>query len=365
MKVAIVHDWLVSARGGEKVLESIARIYPEAPIHTLFYEKNQVSQFFHSRNIVVPRGLNMLRRFRKLMLPILPSMIERMELDRCELVISSSSCVAKGVVPPPGAKHICYLHSPMRYIWDQRLHYLGGYSGVPGLALLLGLAASRLRIWDITSATRVDNFLVNSNFVKQRVEKYYRRDAELVYPPVDVKAFAYDPVLDGRRSEDYYLVAGAFVSYKRFDLAIAACEKLGRRLIVAGSGPMARSLQKLSSRYVQVVVAPSDAELRSLVIGARALIFPGVEDFGIIAVEALAAGTPVIAFRGGGACDFVVEAENGIFFSEASRESLSASISTFEQMSLDRAVISESAEAFSQHNFQDNMKAKIQRIMGG
>ena len=357
-KVAFVHDWLVTYRGGEKVLESLLHLYPEAPIYTLFYEPGRLPKSIRERHIIFPKTLNYLKHFRKLLLPVLPAVVESFDLRDYDLVISTSSCVAKGVITNPNAKHVCYIHSPMRYIWDQREHYMKGFSKIPFGRALFHMISSRLRLWDTLSSHRVDTFVANSSFVKSRVKKYYNRDAIVICPPVKA-APTQIPEKTSLTEKPYYLLAGAFVSYKRFDIAIEACEQLGKRLIVAGSGPAEDSLRAIGGKHTEFVISPDDEVWDSLMIHAEAFLFPVLEDFGITAIEALGCGTPIIAFKGGGALDFVEPGVNGCFFDEQSSESLKECLQNFEPRAFDRARLSEMADAYSETRFIKRMKSEI------
>jgi len=345
----------VSYRGGEKVLELLGELYPTAPIYTLFFDPRGLPEALRQRDIRYPSGLNRLRRLRKLLLPWLPAMIESLPLFDYDLIVSTSSCVAKGVLLAPGARHLCYIHSPMRYVWDERESYMQGLARLPFVRAALQLAATKLRLWDVVSAQRVDRFVANSSFVASRVERFYGRRSAVVHPPIDVDYFRPDE----QQSLGYFLVAGAWVPYKRFDLAIAACEQLGRRLIVAGSGPCEARLRRMAGPHTELIVAPSDARLRGLLQGADALLFPGVEDFGMVAIEAMASGTPVIAFRKGGALDFVVPGLSGEFFTEPSSASLAAVLASFDPGRYPLAGLLQHARQFSKEAFLENMRREL------
>jgi len=360
LRVAIVHDWLVSWRGGEKVLEAIATIYPDAEIFTLFCDLSTLPDSLRHRKITVHTVANRLKFMRKLLLPWMPVWIEEFNLSGFDLVISTSSCVAKGVIVDPDAKHLCYMHSPMRYIWDQREEYFGFVRKIPVLNLLVNKMTSLLRIWDMASSSRVDLFVANSTFVKQRIKKYYGRRALVIPPPVEVERF-----LNANSSSrsDYFLAAGAFVSYKRFDLAIAACEKLGRKLIVAGQGPALKQLKRLAGPNTQIIDAPDDATWNRIFANAKGFIFPGVEDFGITAIEAMASGVPVIARKRGGALDFVVENQTGVFFEHATVDSLCDAITRFDAMNWDASTLRKQAERFSRDNFLTNLRVALHELV--
>jgi glycosyltransferase involved in cell wall biosynthesis len=360
LRVAIVHDWLVTWRGGEKVLESIASLYPDAPIFTLFCDFSILPETLRHRKIVVHPVANRLRFMRKALLPFFPIWIESMDLSGFDLVISTSSCVAKGVLIDPAARHLCYIHSPMRYIWDQRDEYVGTVRRIPVVGFFVDLVSSLLRVWDTASATRVDVFVANSNFIKKRVQKYYGRSALVVHPPVDVNRFKGS---NAQPKKGYLLAAGAFVGYKRFDLAIAACESLGRKLIVAGQGPDLETLKSLAGPNTTIINAPSDAAWVTLMREAEGLLFPGVEDFGITAIEAMAAGTPVIAYKAGGALDYIVEDETGVFFSELTVDSLKAAIGHHQTIAWSRQTLEQHSAKFGGEGFAAKMRVVIDELL--
>ena len=360
MKVAIVHDWLVSYRGGEKVLEAIASLYPEAPIYTLFYDPNKMPRSIRERCIKYPKSLNILKPIRKALLPFLPAMVESLPLWDYDLIISTSSCVAKGLIPGPYAKHICYLHSPMRYIWDQQDEYLSQFDQIPFIKALIRLASVKLRLWDMVSASRVDRFLVNSSFVSMRVGRYYGRQSQVLYPPIDTKFFE-SP--EKKPKGGYLLAAGALVHYKRFDLAVHACERLGKKLIIAGKGGMEKKLRRIAGRYTEFEIAPNDDRWRELLQGADGLIFPGVEDFGMIAIEAMACGTPVIAYEKGGALDFIEPSVTGVFFAKQDVSSLMAAIEKFGACEFDTSKIVAFASRFNQDRFKQEFLKEVEKTL--
>ena len=361
-KVALVHDWLVSYRGGEKVLEALSELYPDAPIYTLFYNPKKIPAFLRNKQIIYPRRLNKFRWLRKLMLPFLPSQIESLEIRGFDLVISTSSCVAKGIILDPQTKHLCYMHSPMRYIWDQRQNYFARFSKIPIVSTVLHFLLARLRVWDFISAQRVDVFLANSNFVAKRIQNFYRRDSFVVHPPVDVGKFSERRSIQTKR-QDFYLAAVAFVPYKRFDLVISAFNKSGKKLVIAGDGPLREKLRSQAYQNIRFVISPPDEELISLMQQAKAFIFPMVEDFGIVGVEALAAGLPVIALKKGGVLDFIEEGRNGIYFLEQTPESLNDSVERFETITFDHELIRQSAERFSKFEFHKKIRAEVLRLL--
>lgn len=304
MRVALVHDWLTGMRGGEKVLEELCILFPEAPLYTLVHVPGSVSPTIEAREIVtspLSRMPGIARHYRRF-LPLFPRLIESLDLSGFDLVVSTSSCVAKGARADPGATHVSYVHSPMRYVWDRYDDYFG-----PGRAGLVTRAAMSffrepLRRWDRESAARVDRFLANSAFVARRIRTFYDRDAEVVPPPVDAERF--QPTGDPVGEE--WLVVSAFAPYKRIDVALEAARIAGVRLAVVGKGPEEARLRALAGPNVRFLGWTSDEELARLYSQCRGFLFPGVEDFGITPLEAMACGRPVVALAEGGALETVV-----------------------------------------------------------
>lgn len=312
------------------------------------------------RDVRVPKLLNAIKKGRKGLLPLLPYAIENLPLADYDLLISTSSCVAKGAVKGAKGRHLCYLHSPMRYIWDQQDEYLQGVAHIPLAQSLIKALTPRLRRWDVESSSRVDRFIANSSFVAERAKRLYGSEAGVVHPPIELERFR---PLGRRGREGYLLAAGAFVSYKRFDLAIEAAQITGRRLIVAGNGPMLRQLKKQAKAEVHFEVAPADERFADLLAGADALLFPGVEDFGMTAIEAMAAGTPVIAFAEGGARDFIVPGVTGTFFNEPTVEALAAAIREHKIESYDVDALIKFAKGFGPEGFLVKMKQEIAQLL--
>jgi glycosyltransferase involved in cell wall biosynthesis len=360
MRVAYVHDWLVTYRGGEKVLEALLALYPDAPIYTLFHQRGNFPPSIEQRRIL-PALPGWMWRLRMPLLPLLPTIIESLPLEQYDLVISSSSCVAKGVLTAPNAKHISYVHSPMRYVWDQREFYAQSLPALPLVRPLMNCLSTRLRLWDQGSAVRVDELVANSNFVRQRIKKYYGRDSVVIHPPCDVERFTKTPPSEDR---SYYLVLGAFVPYKRFDLAIDACEKAGQKLVVAGSGPELDTLRAKAGKNTVFELNPSSERLCELLRHAKALIFPGVEDFGMVAIEAMASGTPVIALKEGGALDFIRPGITGEFFDEAHPESLARVLAGFDSRRYSAEGLRAFARGFSTESFLVKFRQAIAAMTG-
>ena len=340
MKTALLHYWLTNVRGGEKVLAALADILPEADIFTHAYRPEAFGEpsahilWGHRVTESLVAHLPLGRRHPQAYLPLLPMASRALELDGYDLVVSSESGPIKGIRKPKGARHVCYCHTPMRYIWDMHDEYYrdAGFCG----KLAMHLFTEHLKREDLKSAESVDVFVANSLFVAERIRRIYGREAIVVHPPVDIGFFSADVPLAPRKP--YYLFAGANVKYKRLDLAQAACSRMGRELVFAGGGNC------------------TDEELRALYRGAKALVFPGIEDFGIVPVEAQAAGTPVIAFRAGGALETVVDGETGLFFDDDSVDSLCGAIEEFESRSWSAEACRINAARFDKSVFSGRMR---------
>ena len=326
MRAAIVHYWLLNWRGGEKVLESLCRLLPDADIFTLFYDPAAVSDEIR-RHKVTTSFLNPLRRHYRQLLPLMPMALEQFDLRGYDLVVSSESGPAKGVLTSSSTRHICYCHTPMRYLWDLYPAYLNEWCPVWKRALLAPLS-NYLRLWDFASAARVDEFVANSENVRRRIRKAWRRESQVVYPPVPVENFYW------REPEDYYLVVSELVAYKRVDMAVRAFSRLGRPLRVVGDGPEFKRLKRMAAGNIEFCGRVGDAELRELLARCRALIVPGEEDFGITPVEALASGKPVIALGRGGTVESVPAADplGGVFYDEPDETELVGAVERFERV---------------------------------
>lgn len=358
IKVALIHDWLLMRRGGEKVFEAIAELFPEADIFTLFHEPGASGEVFERHHVTASR-LNRLpgvRRYYRYLLPLLPITIEAFDLSSYDLVISSSHCVAKGVIPSPRAMHLCYSHTPMRYAWDRRDDYFRSAFQ----RLLSRPILHRLRTWDVASSARVDAFIANSEWVAARIRRYYGRPSTVINPFVDGKFFSV-PV---QSKQDFYLVVSDFAPYKRIELAIEACAKLGRKLVVVGDGQDRKRLRRHSGPHVEFRGKVSHEELVLLYSQARALLFPGEEDFGIAPVEAMACGCPVLAFGRGGLTETVVAGETGLFFDEQTADSLARTMLLFEAGN--HGISDDScrarARSFTKEKFQTEFRKVIEAL---
>jgi len=364
MRVAIVHYWFLTRRGGERVVEALGELFPQADLFTLVANPQTLSPELRAHRLTtsflqsIPGG----RRWHRHLLPLYPLALEQFDLRGYDLVISSESGPAKGVLTAPDTCHICYCHTPMRYLWNSYHDYKQG-SGLGGLGkVVFGVTAHYGRLWDLASAARVDHFVANSHTVAARIRKYYRRDAEVIYPPVEVCGVPFDG-----KHEDHYLAVGQLVNYKRMDLAISACNHLGRKLRVVGAGEDYKRLRRMAGKNVTFLGTLSDQEVRDQYAQCRALLFPGEEDFGIVPVEAQASGRPVIAFAKGGARETLIGADpdepeltgqsTGVFFEEPSPSSLAKAILKFEVMEsrFSPAFIRSHAEQFDRQHFLRKM----------
>jgi len=357
-RVAVVHDWLTGMRGGEKVLEAILELLPNAEIFTLFHKPGSVSPSIEERRIHTSGLQKWALRvddYRKL-LPLYPRAIRGWDFSGYELIVSSSHCVAKGA-RGEHAPHACYCHTPMRYVWDRFDDYF------PWRQPLRRMAASavawRLRRWDRRTAAHVDRFAANSEFVRDRIRRYYGREADLIHPFVD-PAFFQKPLATKRAG--YHLVVSALVPYKRVELAIAGAREAGVPLVVIGDGPMRRGLQRQAAGSAEFLGSVSTESLIDRMREARSLILPGVEDFGITPLEAMACGTPVVAFRAGGARETVVEGHSGLFFDEQNPRSLAAALLQADRTTWDREAIRAHAGQFSKQRFQARFREFLDRV---
>lgn len=361
MKVALVHYWLVNMGGGEKVLEALCRLYPQADIFTHVLDRDRLLPEFRRHDIrttFIDR-LPASRRLYKKYLPLMPHALELLDLTDYDLVISSESGPAKGVITRPDSLHVCYCHTPMRYLWDNWPAYMRSTGRLSRLAMRLMLPS--LRQWDSLSAQRVDHFVANSRHVARRIRKYWRREAAVVHPPVDTQAFTPRRTPGG----EHYLCFGRLASYKRVDLAVEVCTRLDRPLVVVGDGEMLPRLKAKAGPSVRFTGRLDDTAVRELMARSRALLFPGEEDFGIIPVEAMSAGVPVIAYGRGGATETVIDGETGLLFAEQSAESLAAALRRFEQceMDFDPSRLHAHAENFSRERFLSGFREQVDAAM--
>ncbi len=366
LKVALVHDWLTGMRGGEKVLEVLCSLFPEADIYALFYFEGLISPVIEQHHIQASflQRFPFAKRHYRSYLPLFPQAIESFKLENYDLVISTSHCVAKGVISNPEAVHLSYCFTPMRYIWDRRFDYFERQGWLKTLAVEPIL--HYLRTWDTASSGRVTRFVTISEFVRNRIRSYYHRDAVVIYPPVECDRFH----LSGSKG-DYYLMISAFAPYKKVDQAVLAFNKLGRRLMIVGKGQEEKKIRKLAGRNIEFLGWVDDKELPDLYAGCRALVFPGVEDFGLVPVEVQAAGRPVIAYGRGGVLETVVpyldkaHPGSGLFFGEQTPQALIRAVEKFEEVEdhFEPKRIREHAMRFDKKRFIREFKTLVGNAM--
>jgi glycosyltransferase involved in cell wall biosynthesis len=360
MKVAIIHYWLVGMRGGEKVIEALCEMYPQADIFTHVYVPEMVSDRIN-RHKIIPTFINSLPRASKMYknyLPLMPLALEQLDLRGYDLVISSESGPAKGIIAPARALHVCYCHTPMRYVWNMYQDYRDSAGRVA--RLLMPPLTHYLRMWDVSSAARVDSFVANSATVAGRIHRYYGADSVVIHPPVDTAAFS---IAAPSELGDYYLMAGELVSYKRPDLAVQAFNEMKLKLVVIGGGEMLDEIRRLAGPTVTILGPQPFDVLKKHYAGCRALIFPGEEDFGMVPVEAMASGRPVVAFGRGGATETVAKDLSGVFFPEQTVEAISSAVRNLAGIEIDPARIAAHASQFGRDQFFQKMRAHIDGLL--
>ena len=360
-RVALVHDWLTGMRGGERALEAICELFPDAARFALFHVPGSVSGPIEARSVRTSfiQRLPRSHRYYRGLLPLFPAAVEQFDLDDFDLIISTSHCAAKSVVPPGRTRHLCYCFTPMRYAWDQFDAYVGPDRVGPVASRLFSWGLSAMARWDASTAGRVDRYVAISHHVAGRIRRYYNRDARIVYPPVDTAFF--------RPGEDppgtYLLIVSALVPYKRVDLAIRACALARVPLRVVGTGPELARLQDLAGPTVEFLGSLSDEQVRTAYQGAAAVLLPGIEDFGIVPVEAQACGRPVVALAQGGACETVVDRRTGILVVEPSATAFAAAIDRVRRGRFDATTIREHAVGFSREQFNVAFRQQVDQVM--
>lgn len=358
MSIALIHDWLTNTAGAEKVLLQMKKLYPDADIFTSVYDP-LVAKAFNKYEIQTTylQKYKIFRKRREALIPFAPLAFEALDLSKYDMIITNTTFPAKGVITKPDTLHICYCHTPTRYLWEPELDSRADKGFMSGLRKK---TAHNLRIWDIVASQRPDYYLANSETVKQRIQKYYKRDARVVYPPVDIKKFTTDKV---SKIQDYYLFVSRLIDYKRADIVIEAFNKLGKPLKIIGGGPEEQKLKSLANDNVEFLGKLDDEQLVKYYQEAYAFIFAAEEDFGIVPVEAMACGRPVIAFGKGGACETVVDGETGTYFKEQTPQSLIQAVESFDANKYNRDKIRARAEKFSEDNFKNNFLDAIDQIM--
>lgn len=360
MRIALVHEHLASDGGAEKVLLAFQRMFPEAPTYTLFYNRKSANAAFAGKEIRTSflQSWPFAQRLYKWYLPLMPMAVERFDLRGFDVVLSSASAFAKGVITTPETAHICYCHSPTRYLWTDSLEYVEALPYPRPIRFLIASYLSRLRQWDRLAADRVDTFVANSKTVQQRIKKYYRRESVVVHPPVNVDRFSISKDLG-----NFYLTGGRLVAYKRFDLTVRAFQRLGLPLKVFGTGPQERFLRSQAAGTIEFLGFVPDHELAILMSRCLAFIHPQEEDFGIAAVEAQACGRPVVAYAKGGALETIQDGVTGAFFDEQSWEALADTVLRLKMKEYDPEKIRSHAVSFSPTRFVERMHSVMQTAL--
>lgn len=359
MKIAIIHDWLVTMRGGEKVLEALCETYPHADLYTLFCLKDKISPPIKNMRIITSfiQNLPFSKQNFRFYLPLFPFAIERFDLTNYDLVISTSHCVAKGIIAGSNTSHICYCLTPMRYIWDFEDDYFGRLKSSWVTKKLIRLLLIYLRGWDKTTSSRVDKFIASSKNIANKIKKYYERESVIIYPPIETDYF----ILSAEQKvDDYFLIVSALVPYKRIDIAVEAFNKIGYKLKIVGDGALRKHLQKKAHSNIEFLGWVDKKALRNLYQTCKALIFPQEEDFGITALEAQACGRPVIAYGKGGVLETVINKKSGLYFNEQTPDSLINAIKEFTELKFDVNFIRENALRLNnKETFKENIKKFI------
>jgi len=355
LRVAIIHDWYDRPGGAERVVEALLEIYPEAELFAIvdFFSDEDRQKYLKGKSVKTSfiQLLPFAKRYFRHYFALMAYAIESFDLREYDLVISSSHAFAKGVITTPNQKHICYCYTPMRYIWDMQRDYFEDNSIKGFKKIYLSYLFHRVRIWDYINSQRVDRFISISNFISDRIKRYYSKDSTIIYPPVNTDRFTF--VKD---KEDYYFTASRLVPYKQIRLIAEVFAKNGKKLIIAGDGPDRAEIESRVGGNTVMLGSISDSKMVSLMQRAKAFIFASYEDFGIVPVEAMSCGTPVIAYGKGGAKDTVIDGKTGVLFKEQSIESLQSAIDRFEEMSFDYEYISNYAKRFSKERFKKEFR---------
>lgn len=353
-KIAIVHDWLTNFAGAEQVVLALMDLFPKAPIFTSLYKKEKFPQTFQKRKVITSD----LQKFgflkHQLLFPFMGKAFEQFDLSDYDIVISSSHASSKGVITKPKTLHICYCHTPTRYLWSHYHEYLNQMEfGIlnPLVKWRMPKIAHKLRIWDRLAADRVDLWIANSKNVAKRIEKYYRRNAEVIYPPVNTKL--YKPSLE---TEDFYLICSRLIPYKKIDVVIEVFNELNLPLKIVGRGSIEKELKKLAGANIEFLGRLDDNKLKEYYSKTKALIFPTEEDFGIVPVEAMASGRPVIAYKKGGVTETVISNVTGIFFESQTKETLISAVKKFQKLKFNSETIRKHAEKFDTKIFKEKME---------
>ncbi len=366
MRVALVHDYLVQYGGAERVLQALGELFPKAPVYTLIYDPTAMGNAFADRPIYTSflQNLPGSHNNHRLYPPLMPFATESLNLSGYDLVLSSSNSYAKGIITDAHTTHISYCHTPMRYAWENCHRYLEEFRYAPFTKSLIPYALTYIRMWDKNSADRPDYYIANSQCVARRIHKYYGRASHVIHPPVNTLPPS-SAELKATPEEPYYLMLGRFLPYKHYDIVIEAFKHRKEQLVIIGSGPEEPHLHALAENAsnIRFLGSQPDATVRAYLIGATGFIFPSEDDFGIVPVEAMAMGTPVIAYRGGGALETVREGETGLFFNAQTPEAVDTALDKFDPNIFNSDLIRSHAQSFNKARFQDEISQYINQIM--
>lgn len=362
MKIALVHDYLVQYGGAERVLEAFTELFPYAPIYTLIHDNEAMRGQFSDKRIYTSflQEMPFSRKRHRFFPPLMPLAIEEFDFTKYDIVLSDSSSFAKGIITRPETLHVCYMHTPMRYAWDDCQKYTQDF-GFPALIKkLVPFFMSPIRVWDKVSADRVDLFLANSQFVADRIKKYYRKEARVIHPPVNVDNFY---IAKPEERKEYFLMVGRLIAYKRHDIAIEAFNRLKLPLKIIGRGPEMKRLQKLAGPTIEFLGRVAEADLPKYYAECRGFIFPQEEDFGIVAIEAMASGRPLIAYRGGDIVEHMEEGKMGVYFEEQTADAIVGAVQGFDDTKYDPHFIRSRTHRFDKERFKATMKDYIDMVL--
>lgn len=359
MKIAFVHDYLVQYGGAERVLECLTELYPYAPIYTILHNKDAMHGVFADKRIYTSylQHFPFARSWHRIFPLLMPPAIEQFDFSAYDVVVSDSSSYAKGIITGPNTLHICYMHTPMRYAWDDCQKYTRDFYFPRLIKKFIPFAMNYIRLWDKVSADRVDVFVANSNFVARRIRKYYHKESVVIHPPVDTKSFSIRTL---KNQEKYFLMVGRLIAYKRHSVAIRAFNEMKLPLKIIGRGPELKRLQKIAGPTIEFLSRVDDEALKQYYADCQAVVFPQEEDFGIVAIEALSSGKPLIAFRGGDIPEHMEENKMGVFFDQQTIEDVKDAIIRFGELSFDSEYIRSKVLKFDRDIFKEKMKDFIE-----
>jgi glycosyltransferase involved in cell wall biosynthesis len=358
LRIALVHDYLVQYGGAERVLECFTELFPYAPIYTIVYNAELMHGKFSDKNIKTSfiQGLPFAKNRHRIFPQLMPMAIEQFDFSSYDVVLSDSSSYAKGAITGPRTLHICYMHTPMRYAWDDCHKYTQDFYFPAIIKKMIPFFMNWIRVWDRVSVDRVDRIIANSNFVSKRIKKYYKKEAVVIHPPVNINDFYVS-----KDRGKYFLMVGRLIAYKRFDIAIDAFNELNLPLKIIGRGPEMKRLKKKAKSNIEFLGRVPDDMLAGYYANCHAFLFPQEEDFGIVAIEAMASGRPVIAYRGGDIPEHMVEGKSGVFFDFQTPESIIEAVRKFEKLEFDPEYIRNKILKFDKSAFKDKIKAYIER----